>query len=238
MLSTKELAATAREKGIVVAVAYVYRAHPVLRALREALCCGGYGRPVELVAVCGQHFPHYRPGFRQTYFARHDTGGGAVQDALTHIINAGEWLVGDVERVVADAARQVLDGIDVEDTVHVLARHAGGLLASYSLNQHQAPDEITMTVVCERSTLRFEYHANRWRSMTQPGGTWTDYPGEPMDSDTMFVRQAHSFLDAVERRAAPLCTLDEGLASLRVNLAILASVRNQCWQTTSCVGAS
>ena len=51
-----------------------------------------------------------------------------------------------VERVVADAAHQVLEGVTVEDTVHLLARH-GSVMASYSLNQHQAPNEITITVV-------------------------------------------------------------------------------------------
>ncbi|HEV2295422.1 MAG TPA: Gfo/Idh/MocA family oxidoreductase [Tepidisphaeraceae bacterium] len=232
-----ELQAAVRRSGVVAAVGYVYRAHPVLNELREALASGAYGRPVELVAVCGQHFPHYRPAFRQTYFARHDTGGGAVQDALTHIVNAGEWLVGEIERVVADTAQQVLEGVEVEDTAHVLARHAGGLPASYNLNQHQAPDEITITVVCDRGTLRFEYHANRWRSMTSPGGEWTNYVGGTADSDTMFVRQAHAFLNAVEGRAAPLCTLDEGAATLRVNLAILASARGGCWQSTTCAGA-
>ena len=45
--------------------------------------------------------------------------------------------------------------MDVEDTVHVLARH-GDVLASYSLNQHQAPNEVTLTVVCERGTVRWE----------------------------------------------------------------------------------
>jgi predicted dehydrogenase len=224
-----ELRRRVRESGSVVAgVAYVYRAHPVLAAMREALASGKYGRPVELVAVCGQHFPLYRPAYRQTYYTRHETGGGAVQDALTHVVNAGEWLLGPVERVVADTAHQVLDGTDVEDTVHVLARHAG-IPASYSLNQHQAPNETTITVVCERGTVRFEAHACRWRSMEQHGGEWTDHAGETLERDTLFVRQANHFLDAVERKAAPACTLDEGAQTLRVNLAVLESARRGAW---------
>jgi predicted dehydrogenase len=51
-----------------------------------------------------------------------------VQDALTHTINAAQWLVGNIDRVVADAAHLALEGVDVEDTVNVLARH-GGVLA-------------------------------------------------------------------------------------------------------------
>ncbi len=48
--------------------------------------------------------------------------------------------------------------------------------------------------------------------------------------DTMFIAQAHSFLDAVEGRIPPRCTLDEGLQTLRVNLAALDSLRDQTWK--------
>ncbi len=76
---------------------------------------------------------------------------------MTHIMNAGQWLVGPMNQLVADAAHQVLEGVEVEDTVHVLARQ-GGLMASYSLNQHQTPGEINITVVCEKGTCRCELY--------------------------------------------------------------------------------
>jgi predicted dehydrogenase len=218
----------AKDNGATVGVAYVYRTHPAIGAMREAVRSGRFGPPVELVAVCGQHFPLYRPAYAQTYYTKHETGGGAVQDALTHVLNAGEWLLGPIDRVVADVAHQVLAGTDVEDTAHVLARH-GRALASYSLNQHQAPNETTITVICERGAARFEYHANRWRIMTTPGGEWTDHGGQPLERDTLFVRQANAFLDATEGRATPACSLDEAAQTLRVNLGILASAREGAW---------
>ena len=52
------------EQGLTAAVAYNYRCHPLLAALREALRAGRFGRPVELIAVAGQHFPTYRPAYR------------------------------------------------------------------------------------------------------------------------------------------------------------------------------
>ena len=217
------------DRGVIAAVAYVYRAHPALTAMRRAILDGRFGRPVELVAVCGQHFPTYRPGYRNIYYNDHATGGGAIQDALTHVVNAGEWLLGPIERLVADAAHQVLDGVTVEDTVHLLARH-GHVLASYNLNQHQAPNETAITVVCERGTVRWESHEHRWRWMLTPGNPWTDERIEPLERDTLFVVQAHAFLDALEGKAPLLCSLDEGLQTLRVNLAALASAENKAWQ--------
>ena len=218
-----------QSRGLLAAVAYVHRANPVLRAMKEAIASGRFGRPVEIIATCGQHFPTYRPAYRDTYYRDRATGGGAIQDALTHILNAAEWLVGPIDRLSADAAHQVLEGVAVEDTVHMLTRH-GPILGCYSLNQHQAPNEITITVVCDQGTARFEYHRNRWRWMTSPDEPWHDEQHEPLVRDALFINQSNVFLDAVEGRVPPLCSLEEGIQTLRVNLAALASVEQGRWQ--------
>jgi predicted dehydrogenase len=225
-----QLAEAVRQRNITAGVAYVYRCHPLLAAMRQAIQENRFGRPVELVVVAGQHFPTYRPAYRNIYYTDRATGGGAIQDAITHLVNAGEWLLGPVDRLVADAAHQVLEGVSVEDTVHLLARH-GPVLASYSLNQHQAPNETTLTVVYERGTLRCEFHEYRWRWMERPGGPWHDEALPSLERDTLFVAQANAFLDAVEGRGAVPCPLAEGIQTLRVNLAALASVERGTWQT-------
>ena len=224
------LARLVNQNELVVGVAYVLRCLPALAAMREALQSGRFGKPVEVVAVCGQHFPTYRPAYRDTYYTDRATGGGAIQDALTHMLNAGEWLVGPIERLVADAAHRVLEGVTVEDTAHVLTRQ-GEVLGSYSLNQHQSPNEVTISVICQRGTIRWEAHANRWRWMLQPDDPWHDESFEPQPRDAAFVTQASRFLDAVENRTSLPCSLEEGLQTLRVNLAALESVEQGCWRT-------
>jgi predicted dehydrogenase len=227
-----QLQSLVRQRRIVAGVGYVIRANPTLAAMREAIRSGRFGRPVQLVAVAGQNFPFYRPAYRDTYYRDRATGGGAIQDALTHLVNAGEWLVGPIDRLVADAKHEVIPGVDVEDTVHVLARH-GEIAASYSLNQYQAPNEFTITVVCERGTLRFELHENRWRWMIDPGNTWHNEPGAPIERDDLFITQLRTFFDAIERGDPLLCDLDEGAQTLRVNLAILKSLENAGWVSTT-----
>jgi predicted dehydrogenase len=225
---TAELIELVAKAGRVTGVAYIHRSNPVLESMQQAIASGRFGRPVQVVSVSGQHFPTYRPAYRSIYYTSRATGGGAIQDALTHVINAAEWLVGPADRVLADAAHQVLEGVQVEDTAHVLARHAG-VLACYSINQYQAPDEVTLTVVCEGGTARMEFHNNRWLSMTQPGGTWTQELQCDMQRDDVFVRQANAFLDAAAGGRPFPCTLAEGLQTLRVNLAILAAAEGQAW---------
>lgn len=217
-------------RKLTAAVAYVYRCHPLLSAMRRAIQEGRFGRPLELIVVAGQHFPTYRPAYRDIYYTDRAMGGGAIQDALTHLVNAGEWLVGRVDRLVADAAHQCLEGVTVEDTVHLLTRH-GSVMGSYSLNQYQTPNETTLTVICERGAARFELHENRWRWLTEISGTWNDERGEVVERDTMFIAQAHAFLDAVEGKRPVPCSLDDGVQTLRVNLAALASMEQGNWQS-------
>ena len=220
----------AQHRDRVVAVAYVYRANPVLSALRSELHSGEHGRPLELVAVAGQHFPTYRPAYRETYYRQRETGGGAIQDALTHVYNAAEWLVGDFQRLVVDADRLQLDGVEVEDTVHVLARHQGGLMASYSLNQHQAANEMSITVITDTAMLRWESHQHRFLVCDRAQSTWQQRDFSPLERDELFIRQAASFLDAVEYGHPPLCNLCEGMNTLRVNLASLKSLQSGGWE--------
>lgn len=227
-----ELVRAAAETRRVVAVGYVHRANPSLSAMRDAILSGTLGKPLQLVAVSGQHFPTYRPAYRDTYYANRATGGGAIQDALTHILNAGEWLLGPIDRLVADADHKSLEGVDLEDVVHLLARH-GDVPASYSLNQFQAPNESTITVVCERGTARFESHRQRWRYMLRPEEEWHDEPSTSLDRDSLFVRQANRFLDALDGRGGVLCTLEEGAQTLRVNLAAMKSANAGSWQNVS-----
>ncbi len=220
----KDSAETAKTR---MAVAYVYRAHPMLAAMRNSILEGRFGKPLQLVAFCGQNFPFNRPAYREIYYKDRATGGGAVQDALTHILNASEWLLGPITNLAADSAHKLLEGVEVEDTVHVVARHQS-VLASYSLNQYQAPNEIVITVVCEDGTVRFEMHRNRWRWMSQPQSEWHD-ESQSLERDTLFVRQANSFLDTVEGKAVPLCSLEEGIQTLFVNLAILRASETHEW---------
>lgn len=224
--------ATAEQQPKVVAVAYVYRANPLLAQMRDALRSGEYGRPLEFIVYGGQNFPTYRPAYRETYYRSHETGGGAIQDALTHMFNVGLWFVGPMKKIVVDADHQMLDGVQVEDTVHALARHQDGVMASYVLNQHQPANETTITIVCERGQLRWESHRQRWQACTAPETAWRDFSlPTPLVRDELFIRQADSFLDAIEGKAAPLCDLRDGLQTLRMNVAAISSWRAGEWQS-------
>jgi predicted dehydrogenase len=143
-------------------------------------------------------------------------------------VNAVEWTVGPVTAVAADAQHMALEGVDVEDTVNLIARH-GKVMATYSLNQHQAPNETTITIVGERGTTRCEMHTGRWLVTREPGKEWDVQDSCTLERDDMFVEQARRMLAAVEGSSPVTCTLEEGRQTLRVNLAVLEAADHRRW---------
>jgi predicted dehydrogenase len=205
------------------AVAYVYHSFPWVAGARAFLQEGGLGKPLHASVVAGQHFPTFRPAYRQIYYTRHETGGGAIQDALTHLVNAMEWLIGPMTRVFCDASHQQLEGVTVEDTVNVSARH-GDVLVSYAMTQFQAPNESTLQIHCENGSVKIESHTRRWGLMRRGDDDWTWQTTPPLERDDLFIAQANAFIDGMEGQPTPLSTFDEAVQTLRFNLAALRSV--------------
>ncbi len=204
------------------AVGYVLHFIPGLQHARQFLNAGSFG-PVRHAAVnTGQHFPHFRPAYREIYYRDPAQGGGAIQDSLTHMANAIEWIVGPTSRVFCDAAHQVLEGVTVEDTVNIAARNAGALV-SYALTQFQAPNETRWDFHAETGSVRVELDTQRWGVMALGEKEWRWHAAPIADRDQLFVAQANAFLDGCEGKANLLCTLEEGIRTLRFNLAALQS---------------
>lgn len=210
--------------GRFAAVAYVLRFTPALQRAREFVHAGSFGPLRQVTLNSGQHFPSFRPAYREIYYREHAQGGGAIQDALTHMANAVEWVAGPTTRVFCDAAHQVLEGVSVEDTVNLVARN-GGVLTNYALTQFQAPNEARLDFHAEAGSVRVEFHRQRWGTMALGQTEWTWHAAPVADRDDLFVAQANAFLDGCEDRPNDLCTLEEGLQTLRFNLAALRSWR-------------
>jgi len=205
---------------LTAAVAYFYRTHPALVAMKNAIDEGRFGRPVQLISINGQNLPHYRPAYRDVYYRDRAMGGGAIQDILTHSLNAGEWLAGPIDRVAVDAAHMVLEGVEVEDVVHVCARH-GDVMATYSVNQFQMPNEVTLTVNCEKGSACFDLLGQKWKWMDQVDGSWHEESFGPLERDELYLSQAGALLDVLHGHRPPPCSFEEGLQTLRVNLTAL-----------------
>ena len=223
-----QLVETIEKNKTRVTVGYVYRALPALQNMRAAVLSGRFGRIVQVQVQAGQNFPFYRPAYKDIYYAVPEQGGGLIQDMLPHSLNAVEWIAGPATRVVVDAEHKVLDGVTVEDTLNLIARH-GEVMSNFTANQHQPVNEFVMTVLCENGAARWELAGQRWFSATENGGDWTEEEAFVHERDDYYILQANAFLDLLEGKADPLCPLEDGIDTLNSILAILESRKTGTW---------
>ena len=222
---TKQLTAAHTASGRACQVAYVNHSRPELRAAKAFLETGQYGRVRAATINGGQNFPTYRPAYREIYYADRAQGGGAIQDALTHWVNLMEWVLGPTESLSCVADHQVLEGVEVEDTVSVITRTKEGAIVTYAMNQFQACNESTIQFHAETGSVKIEYHNSRCGHMALGETEWTWETFEPLDRDGPFVIQANDFMDATEGKDTPMASLADGIQALRFNLACFESLR-------------
>lgn len=217
-----DLIAARDRAGRQAAVAYVYHVFPFLAAARAFLARGTFGPVLQVSATSGQPFHLFRPAYREIYYRDRAQGGGAIQDALTHVVNWVESVIGPTDSLQCDCAHLALAGVEVEDTVHITARN-GGALVSYALNQFQPPNENTIQLNCAQGSVKVELHRQRWGTYAAGASDWTWHDAPVPERDSHFIAQANAFLDQVAGQPARLCSLEAAAQTLRFNLAALAA---------------
>lgn len=223
-----ELHEAARHGGARVMMAFQYRRHPGLQAVRQWTSDGAVGRVVSARAHYGDYLPAWHPweDYRQSYTARADLGGGAAL-TLCHPFDYLAWLLGPVTRVTASTGNRGGLGIEVEDTVDATLEFESGATAMVHLDLVQRPSSHGLVIVGTEGTITWDQAdgaARLYRSRTE---RWDVVPApEGFARNDMFLAQMQVFLDVCAGTCAAEPTLDEGVHVLKVALAALESARS------------
>ncbi len=215
--------ADVRAAGVEARVGYVRRVAAEVISLREQILAGKIGKLRLAYLNSSQEFPKYRPDFQRTYYARPETGGGAILDAASHLFDLLVWIMGRPSEVACMFDRLVLEGTDTEDTCLVNIRFQSGAMANVVINQFQKPNIARFEFIGEAGNLMIEHSTLQFAE--DDSGAWKDrhnfmdglVPTEAHQA--RFRLQADAMLDAIEGKPCWLATLDEARDNLRIALA-------------------
>lgn len=223
-----ELAAALREGGGKLLVGYQFRFHPGLRKLRDLVGAGIIGRVLHAGAHWGEYLPDWHPweDYRVGYSARQDLGGGVLL-TLSHPFDYLRWLLGEAACVSATAGRTGELDVDVEDSADVTLSFASGALASVHLDYHQRPARHGLELVGTGGTATWDATTGETAWWTPEHDAWEHAaPPAEFERNLLFVEEMRHFLDVVEGRAEPVCTLDDGVRALEIALAAQDAARD------------
>jgi predicted dehydrogenase len=221
MDGVEELAFEVAERGLAALVAYQFRFHPGLRAVKGWLEEGRIGQVVSAHVFWGEYLPGWHPweDYRFSYSALPELGGGVIH-TLSHPIDYLGWLLGPVESVSAQTGRLSGLAVWVEDAAMLTLRHQGGTLASIYLDYARRPPRHDLEIVGSEGTIRWDNADGVARLFHAESEQWMKAgPPEGFQRNSLFLGEIEHFLACIAGRESPACSLDDGIQALRVALA-------------------
>jgi predicted dehydrogenase len=225
----EELRWVLQRRGKTALVGFQFRFHPGLQKTAALLHEGAIGKPLSVHAHWGEYLASWHPweDYRCSYSARADLGGGVVL-TLSHPLDYLLWLFGGLKSLWAFTGRLGDLELEVEDTAEVGLQFASGMLGSVHLDYNQRPPAHWLEVVGSQGSLRWD-NASGAVSWVTAGYEQPEVfaPSPGFERNQLFLSEMRHFVQVVRGEAAPVCSLDDGIQSLRIALAVHQSMREE-----------
>jgi predicted dehydrogenase len=222
----------AKKSGSKILVGFQFRYHPTLNKARELIQAGALGKVLTVHVHWGEYLPNWHPweDYRQSYAARADLGGGVIV-TLTHPLDYLRFLLGDVESLWSFNGHLSPLEVDVEDMAEIGLKFVSGAVGGVHVNYLQRPPVHRLEIVGTNGTLRWDNAdgALHFHRMPAKFGSFSDNPPAPVvetfalpegfERNLLFVAQTRHFVETAAGESEPLCTLADGVQTLRLALA-------------------
>lgn len=155
------------------------------------------------------------------------SGGGVLIDNGTHAVDLVRYLLGPIREVFATEAER-LQGLPVDETVHMIARTASGLIATIELSWSM-PDVARdyVQISCSQGGLSVGWKESGYRLL--PASEWTAF-GHGYNKMQALHRQTENFARAIIGEEPLLISEEDQLASVAVISAAYRSLASGKWE--------
>ncbi len=203
-------------------VGFQFRFHPTLALVRQFLADQVIGRPLSVRVDWGEYLPAWHPweDYRRSYSARSDLGGG-VALTLSHPLDYLRWLFGEPADLWAFSG-QISDlEIAVDDVAEAGLRFESGLIASVHLDYYRRQPVHRFEIVGTRGVMRWDNADGSVHVVDAESGVDDSfYPPEGFERNWLFLSEMRHFMDVIDGRSEPVCTLEDGLRAQQIALAV------------------
>ena len=198
----------ARASGRRFAVGYHMRQHPTHRAVRDLVRAGGLGRVTSFEAV--MHFRHPDP--RPWHKRKAESGGWAVCEAGTHLVDLARWLLGGEAVAVEGRLSSASCGFETDDRAVVNVRFDHGAEARIDVDAASDAPRQFFEVVGATGRVRCD------ETFFGQGGTLArDGVAEPVAPVDLHRLQVERFTRALRGDPDPdLANAEDGVANLEI----------------------
>jgi predicted dehydrogenase len=241
-----EAARRARERGVRAMVAFNYRRVPALAHARKLVASGALGEIRHVRSVYLQDWLSDPQAPMTWRLRRESAGSGALGDLGAHIVDAAQFVTGEVVTGVSALTNTFVkqrpaenggtDDVTVDDTALFLARLSGGAVASFEATRFALgrKNAMRLEVNGSKASLAFDFESMNELQWYEGSGTEAGFrrilvtepehpyvgvwwpPGHLLGYEHTFTHEVADFLDAIGSGTDPAPGFDDGLRVQRV----------------------
>ncbi|HEY3471330.1 MAG TPA: Gfo/Idh/MocA family oxidoreductase [Amycolatopsis sp.] len=241
-----EAARRARERGVRAMVAFNYRRVPALAHARNLVASGALGEIRHVRSVYLQDWLS-DPEAPMTWRLRKESAGsGALGDLGAHIVDAAQFVTGDLITGVSALTNTFVkqrrsesggtDEVTVDDTALFLARLSSGAVASFEATRYALgrKNSMRLEVNGSKASLAFDFESMNELQWYEGSGTEAGFrrilvtepqhpyvsawwpPGHLLGYEHTFTHEVADLLEAIGAGTDPAPGFDDGLRVQRV----------------------
>ncbi len=203
----------------VVLVGYNLRFLSSLKYFKKVIGEGELGKILSVRSESGKNLLSWRPGtdYRQGVSAQKFLGGGVLLE-LSHELDYLCWIFGEITWVSGWVGQLSDLELDVEDTAKIILGIGEDkpILCSLNLDFVRHDPVRSCTVIGALGSLRWNGILGIVEKWNVANGVWNLLFSAENDLEQSYYREWEHFLDSINYNRAPLITVADGAAALKV----------------------
>jgi predicted dehydrogenase len=207
-------------KNKIIEIGCQFRMHPNLIKLNQILQKKETANLLTYRLAMGQRLDAWRKNvdYKKGYSSDEKRGGGALFD-LIHQIDIAIWLFGPVLSVNAVLSKRSELLISGDDVTNLLLTHTNGLTGHIQLDMASPVYRCEAEVMTGDSIFKWSFSDSSLYNYTTEKKEIINKLDDEYNRNNMFIDHMKHFLIRIDNNEIlPACSLDDGIAALRVAL--------------------
>ena len=221
----EKLHAIVKKKKLITQMGCNLRFHPCVKKIKSLIEQQKIGKIISAQVQNCSYLPDYHPweDYRKGYAARKDLGGGIILTQI-HEIDYMYWFFQEVENVVSIVGKFSELDVTAEDYVSSLLKFKNKIIGELHMDYFQRPNFRSCKIRGTKGEIYwnsdnncvniFNMNKKRWETKFDDGFS------DNLDTYSSYIEELKHFLKCVKRRKETINDLEQGVATLKIALAI------------------
>ena len=221
----EKLYAIVKKKKLITQMGCNLRFHPCIMKIKSLIEQQKIGKIISAQVQNCSYLPdfHRWEDYRKSYAARKDLGGGVILTQI-HEIDYMYWFFQEVENIVSISGKFSELDVTAEDYVSSLLKFKNKIIGEIHMDYFQRPSFRSCKIRGTKGEIYWDsddncvdvYNVNKkkWETKFNDGFTYD------LDIRSSYVEELKHFLKCVKHRKETINNLEQGIATLKIALAI------------------